>query len=237
MNHSLLKKQILTALLVSVGFCSKPPENKQSVTALFIKGKALIINSAGEHSLKKGDILNSGDVISTGEKSAVIIETGAVSGQLEIQSNSKLKVESSPKGYEFFLEAGNVWVSVNKLSKDQEFKLKTPTTVAGVRGTKFFTFNDGELTGTCHCEGQIEYSNNMSHKSEVNSGDYLVIHKGDKSVTVKEEDFKKAGIKFYGHNHSEMEDSSLGAKNSMTEEEHSKVRQLVAQKFQDLEKK
>lgn len=237
MNHSILKTQILAAMLVSVGFCSRPPENKQSVSVLFIKGKAAAVSTSGERPLKKGDALNSGDVIATGEKSAVIIETGAVSGQLEIQSNSKLKVESSAKGYEFFLETGNVWISVNKLSKDQEFKLKTPTTVAGVRGTKFFTFNDGELTGTCHCEGQIEYSNNMSHKSEVNSGDYLVIHKGDKSVTVKEEDFKKAGIKFYGHNHSEMDDSSLGAKNSMTEEEHSKVRQLVAQKFQDLEKK
>lgn len=237
MNHSFLKKQILAVMLVSASFCSKPPENKQSVSAIFIKGKAAVISSAGEHPLKKGDVLNSGDVISTGEKSAVIIETGSISGQLEIQSNSKLKVESTLKGYEFFLEAGNVWISVNKLSKDQEFKLKTPTTVAGVRGTKFYTFNQGEMTGTCHCEGQIEYSNNMSHKSEVNSGDYLVIHKGDKSITVKEEDFKKAGIKFYGHNHSEMDDSSLGPKNGMTEEEHSKVRQLIAQKFQDLEKK
>ncbi len=226
--------KLATALipLFILAACGKEPVVTDGIITL-VKGSAVIehIDSDGSKKTKParpGEKVFVKDTIVTAAGANVIFNVSGA--QMEIQQNSRFVYERGGEEKIMYLQNGNAWTSVTKMGDKGNFSLRTPTTVAGVRGTKFFTFIEGGMTGTCHCEGKISYKNTLTGKEEVNDGDYLMFYQGQKSVKVTLEDIKKLGIPA-NHNHSELDNGSMGKKNTLTPEQYAKMQNLVVQRF------
>lgn len=229
-----MKSTKLIPLIIFAAACGKEaPQTDGKIT--YVKGTATIEHIDADGSKKSrpaktGDDgkVFPGDTIQTGEDGTVVFEVSGA--QMEIQHNTRFVYEQGGDKKQVYLQHGNAWTSVSKLEGTRAFSLRTPTTVAGVRGTKFFTFTDGKNTGTCHCEGKIAFKNTVSNKEEVNDKDYLMYYRGNKAVKVLVDEIKKMGIPI-GHNHSELDNSSIGKKNNLTPAQLQKMAELVEKKF------
>ena len=109
----------------------------------FIKGSAYLLreNNAEKVKLKVGEILRPGDVIITGKNSVVhiIIQKRGV---LKIRENSQIIVDKlylAQKGEDTGIRviSGKIVAGLQKLGKNDKFRITTSTAVAGVRGTSF----------------------------------------------------------------------------------------------------
>lgn len=67
-----------------------------------------------------------------------------------------LRLSRSPSNYLLSLPHGTLLVAVNKLSSGERFDLNTPSTIAGVRGTKFLIEEKTNVGYVCVCEGVVE---------------------------------------------------------------------------------
>ena len=191
-----------------------------SATLTFIKGEVKVTNGEVETTAKVGDKVLQGNTVSTGEKSVAILAIDDNSSRIELQSNAKIVVETSTaESKKIFLQKGSAWTSVEKLPKNSKYSLHTPTSVAGVRGTKFYTFSFNGIYGTCFCEGKVEYNAKTSVYHQENSEDYVIFTKGDVSALVTQKELAEAGISDPGHHHSVIDNSPLGKKYSLTKEE------------------
>jgi hypothetical protein len=153
---------LLTSLVVS-GFlfaCSKGKEvqttNQVKAAVTFIAGNVKLESNGDRRQLAIGDILTQGDVI--------ITETDATAdlairnfGVVKVGSSTRVKVEAlagdtDAGSAEIGLEKGNIVSIINRKSKDHDYRVVTPTAVAGVRGTIFMTSvendSDGEDSST-----------------------------------------------------------------------------------------
>lgn len=226
-----MKFTIFSLLTIfTLGTACRQASNTAEAYVAFVKGQVNLTRGDKSTALKSGNALLAGDKLTTGAGAAAIIEYRNFQGKLEVQENTSFIFRTGGKSKEVFLENGNIWTQVTKLGKGEDFLLRTPTTVAGVRGTKFFTFYSDNLTGTCHCEGKIEYTNTKTGKSMVNNKDYLVVYKGDKSVILDESDFKLLKLKST-HNHSSLDDSPVGKKDEMTPEEKKRFHAYIEEKL------
>ncbi len=226
-------KYLLT--LASLGIfahCNREPLTTDGLIGL-VKGNALIEHIAADGSKKTrpartNEQVFPGDTIVTGENSTVLFQvTGAA---MEVQQNTRFVYERSGDDKQVYLQGGNAWTSVQPLEGNRKFTLRTPNTVAGVRGTKFFTFTDGNNTGTCHCEGKISFKNLATGKDEVNDRDYVMYYRGSKSVKVTAEELRKAGVPV-AHNHSEIDNSAVGKKNNLTPAQMQTMQRYVDGRF------
>lgn len=206
--------------------CGKSQTSRTKGAIAFVKGDVSV--QRGEQQLKatvSQEIL-SGDTIVTGTKSVVTLVFGENSTVIEIQSDSRFQVREESDEKSFFQDKGSSWILTNKLLKGEKMSLHTPTTTAGVRGTKFYTSVYGDMTFTCHCEGQIELENRQNHAKKINDADYLSVAKGEKTIYITPSDFQKSNIP-YVHNHSEIENSPLGEPNKMTVEQFQVIYELA----------
>lgn len=222
---------LLIPLLIFVA-CEKAPTVTDGFIT-YVKGTASIEHIEADGSKKTkaarpGEKVFIGDTIVTADATSLIFEVSGA--QMEIQKNSRFVYERGGEDKVMYLQSGNAWTSVKKMGERGKFSLRTPTTVAGVRGTKFFTFIEGGMTGTCHCEGKISFKNTVSGKEEVNDGDYLMFYQGQKSVKVTLADIRKLGITA-NHDHSELETGSMGKKNNMTPAQIAKLQDHVVKSF------
>lgn len=227
-----MKKILLIIPLILVAYCEKAPPLTDSRVA-FVRGTAVIEHIEADGSkksrpAKQDEKVYVGDAVVTSDAGTVVLEVSAAT--IEIQKNSRFVYERGGDDKQVYLQSGNAWTSVQKLQGTSKFSLRTPTTVAGVRGTKFFTFTDGKNTGTCHCEGKIALTNTASGKEEVNDGDYLEYYRGNKAIKVGVADIRKMGIPI-AHNHSELDNSTIGKKDTLTPAQWAKINDYVEKKF------
>jgi hypothetical protein len=229
-------KQLTTyAFLIALGIiisCS-PKQISQTGVITFLKGNATLAKEKEKISLKVGDEVKSGDLIETGMASTVIVSFVGGESEAEIQSNSKFLIESyTEKKANLEILNGNVWFRVNQKNQ-KDFNLANPTAVAGVRGTKFFTFQvDKDTFGTCHCEGKVHYTIKSSHLANDNEKDYMIVVRNGKSIIIEPEEFKQMFPgRTTGHDHSEIENSSLGKAQSFTNEERKILFNKIESKF------
>jgi len=96
-----------------------------------------------------GDLIKENDAIITAENSFCDIKIGESIIRIKSLSNVKIStlfksgdIENTTLG----LDAGKMLCKPKKLLKDENFFVKTPTAVAGVRGTQFTVETDKELT-------------------------------------------------------------------------------------------
>jgi len=219
-------------LVFIAAFCGKEtPQTDGSIT--YLKGTAVIEHIEADGSkktiaAKTGEKVFVGDTVVTADASIAVFEVNGA--QMEIQQNTRFVYSKGGTEKEVYLQGGNVWTSVSKLEANHKFTLRTPTTVAGVRGTKFFTFTDGKNTGACHCEGKVSTKNSTTGKEEVNDADYLMYYRGAKSIKVTVDEIKKLGIPA-GHNHSDMDNSTIGKKNNLAPAQLAQLAAYVDKKF------
>lgn len=225
---------VLVGLIVLSFHCKENKSDQIKGRIAFLKGEISV--QRGEQKFKaivSQEILN-GDVILTGPKSVATLVFGENSTVIEIQSDSKFQVKESSDEKNFFQDKGSSWILTNKLLKGEKMNLHTPTTTAGVRGTKFYTSVYGDMTFTCHCEGRIELENHQNHSKKINDADYLSVAKGDKTIYITPSDLQKLNVP-YLHNHSEIENSLVGAQNKMTPEQFQIIYELAKKKLESIE--
>jgi hypothetical protein len=232
-----MKQLLLIILTLGLFFCGKKEEQKVSSkgTVKFAVGDVSIVTKGTKTPAKKGDGVAEGDSILTGAKSAAVIDFERNAGSVEIQQNSEFVISKfNAKEQELISKSGSFWLDAKKLNKDTNFQVIMPTSVAGIRGTKLYSFEIKEagITGVCHCQGAVDFKENSSNYSGSHDSDYLVMTKAGKTVVLTPEDFKKIGITSDGnHNHSMLDDSPLGKKADQNTENAKKIGELVAKKF------
>jgi hypothetical protein len=142
MNKLLIS--LLCLILMSPFMCVKESEDDYSAIIFYI-GEVKKNNKAAEI----GDIILQNDIISTGIQSSCDIKIGGSIIRVKEKSNVKLSELYRKDDVEkttVDLDIGKLLCKAKKLSKSENFLVKTPTAVAGVRGTKFTVEADAQKT-------------------------------------------------------------------------------------------
>ena len=126
---------------------------------------------------KTGDVLPAGSLISTGFKSTAILKTE--SATLTVKPVTRLSLEELVKSEgttktQMFLMAGRVKAEVTpKEGEKAEFKIKSPTATASVRGTGFDF--DGQNLLVDHGAVQLEADSGLGVPQMVASGEFSTV--------------------------------------------------------------
>lgn len=138
-----------------------PSQGKSSLTGVILFAVGDV--KSGGKKLKSGDVVSENDVILTGKKSTCDLQLKESEAGIVVRMKSesvfelKTRVVKDQATASPVIKAGNVLVNVSgKLKTNENFQIVTPTTVAGVRGTKFEVnvLEDGSTTVTVS-EGSV----------------------------------------------------------------------------------
>lgn len=141
----------LLVILISAGIvaagCKKEDPDK-TVKVYSIIGDVTITGTAGEKQAAVGDLLLAGDSVRTGENSMADILYGTA-GVIRIQPGSSVAIatlmDQTTGDTQLDMPAGRMNVTLAKLKKG-DFRVKTGTAVAAVRGTTFRITADDKAT-------------------------------------------------------------------------------------------
>lgn len=151
MTKTLLSGLFLPALLflIAVGagasLAADVPDGKVADLSgvVYFKGKGLLAWSIAA----KGHELNDGDAVKTGSdgRAQLLFSDGTklmLGNETEIEI-TKFLIKGKNRAAVFSLSTGKVRAVVRKFSGKSDVRVKTPTAVAGVRGTDFIVMNQG----------------------------------------------------------------------------------------------
>ncbi len=230
---------LVLILLVAVSACSRPQTGGPNVGLVtFLSGSAQLVRNGREVPLKMQDRFGPGDVIRTGPQGIVVALLSNKEAEIEIQPNAEFRIEEySATSKKLALEKGNLWLRVNRRAKGEDFTLRSPTAIAGVRGTKFYTFQFQDsrgrtYNGVCHCEGQVDFKTQSGRAyNAVHDGDQLVLVRDGKTILITAPELKFMGPAA-NHQHSALADSPLGPRAvQMTPAQQMAFLELVERKF------
>jgi ferric-dicitrate binding protein FerR (iron transport regulator) len=128
---------------------------------LYTAGSVQVETSGKRREVKKGAEISPGDAILTGSGALAIIALDDGS-RIKLRENSKVVLEQADdKGSRIYLDIGGVFAKIKKLTAGRQFKVRTHSAVAAVRGTEFFTAygrktRRGHDMWACVNEGAIE---------------------------------------------------------------------------------
>ncbi len=119
----------------------KPVQIRAAIT--FVKGSAFIERNGERQPAQLNAVLQQADTLIT-EKSASVEMVMQGYGAIKIGPQSKLEMLSLAKSgsqasAELKLQHGKVASFINRQDRNSKYKIVTPTAIAGVRGTAFFT--------------------------------------------------------------------------------------------------
>lgn len=148
----------LALTLCSLVLISQENQDKESVVS-FLTGKVQVqkLAKGAWITLKQGDKVGEGDVISTGNGSKItLLYKGS---EFKVLPNTKLKLTTlynDSKDGKLEVLSGFAWFKILNL-KGKKFEVFTPTSTAGVRGTSFSAFHDAKSKDSsfCTCEGKV----------------------------------------------------------------------------------
>ncbi|MEI7014213.1 FecR family protein [Leptospira licerasiae] len=217
--------------LISILFsCTKKETNVSKGVITFVVGSVTLERGSEKSKAEINKEIQNGDILVTDEGGTATIAFGENVSLLEIQSGSRFRFDDINSDKKFFQEKGRSWILSNKLVKGEGLSLGTPTTTAGVRGTKFYTSIVDDMTFICHCQGKVELENSADHSKMIPTSDYLTVTKGTKTIVIDKNDLLKIGIP-YVHNHSEVTNSSVGERTNMKLEDFLKIQDLAKKKL------
>jgi ferric-dicitrate binding protein FerR (iron transport regulator) len=137
-----MRTTALTVLLAAAALCAPeafaitPPAR-----LVFVSGDVTVESKSGGRLGKTGAALADGDAVSTAAGAAAVVEL-ADGSRLKLRESSRLVLTlpavRSPVT-EILLSMGSVFAKVTKRRLGEEFRVRTPSAVAAVRGTEFFT--------------------------------------------------------------------------------------------------
>lgn len=180
-----------------------PSQGKSSLTGVILFAVGDV--KSGGKKLKSGDVVSENDVILTGKKSTCDLQLKESEAGIVVRMKSesvfelKTRVVKDQATASPVIKAGNVLVNVSgKLKTNENFQIVTPTTVAGVRGTKFEVnvLEDGSTTVTVS-EGSVATKMRLSEiddlPTDVQQKSKLVISVND--LLDSKEEILEAGQK------------------------------------------
>lgn len=193
-----ITKKALTVLLLL--FVSILPTFALEGEVISVSGKVEIDSPAGWVSLKEGDVVETGYVISTGFRSKAVIK---VAGSLmTVDALTRLTLEqlnesSDAHSSEVFLDLGSISANVKKAeNKRVNFQVNTPVATASVRGTEFamglnsLTVIDGAVSYVAKKNDKKVASNVVEEEEEESEdtaegesgGQEMIVSKGNTST-------------------------------------------------------
>lgn len=152
----------------------------------YVRGEVTIVSQGKSTTAQKDSSIKSGDTVKTSAKSLAIMvmEDGVV---FKMNPKSDLSIPEKDDN-SVTLNSGSVFSKVSKQKPNQQFKLRTPSAVIGVRGTEFFTsYGQTEDKKSdiwmCVNEGSVEVTSSKEKDPVVvKQGEGVVIPSG-KGVT------------------------------------------------------
>jgi hypothetical protein len=158
------------------------------VTALAAASAAAAPAPAGEIAYLEGEVtvdrvparigqpVPSGAVVQTGPASVCEITWGN-RNIIQIQENTRAVLGTARVTPGIDLQRGSVAAVLNKLamiSGRDSFRIRTPSAVAGVRGTTFFVkVEDEATTYVCACNGSIDVTRGLARQAELASSAHM----------------------------------------------------------------
>ena len=179
---------ILSALILGVLLTAFIPlmAKRNDAFVLRMIGAARVKAPGGRWKpMKLHQKIKNGWTIETSSNSRVVLFYKGT--QVRLASKTRIKIGNLTnlnKPAEISLKKGFSWYKVNK----RKFRVKTPTAVASVRGTKFAVFHTKKGTGTCVCEGVINTSSGAGQGTDAKAGHS---HSYNKKGKLKKHDYTK----------------------------------------------
>lgn len=159
---------IVLCLLLAVGFSvGVMAADKQSFAKLTkIEGNVLIKRGGGERKFRaiNGMKIRENDtLITSGNGSVVVIFANGnktvVGKDTEISFEKIRKSSKGKNKVSLFVKCGNLFNDIKKkLTKGEKFEVRTPNSIAGVRGTQFYVIADENGTKVIVLKGVVSMS-------------------------------------------------------------------------------
>lgn len=96
---------------------------------------------------------------------------------IQVQQNTTVVLQTARLAPGLLLREGSIAAVLNKLegiSGRDDFRVRTPSAVAGVRGTVFFVMvEDAANTYVCACNGTVDVSRGARREAELASGQHM----------------------------------------------------------------
>jgi hypothetical protein len=190
-----MKKIITSSLCLIMAFtltCTKKTEDDYSKIIFYI-GDVKKNNAVPE----VGELVLQNDKITTGIQSSCDIKIGGSIIRVKEKSSITLSELSKKDDLEkttVGLQVGKLLCKAKKLTKDEKFLIKTPTAVAGVRGTKFTVEADTQKTSRIKVfDGEVKVIKRVKQlESEIETiMETAPAVAEEQKVIVTEEDVKK----------------------------------------------
>lgn len=151
----------------NIGFALSYPLRADQGVLEYFDGEVTVVRSEDEFFADFGEPLEQGDLVITGPDTVAVIQLNS-RAQVKLRENTKLWIDSLvEQASQVSLDTGGVFAKVTRVAGiaagAEEFKVRTPTVVAGVRGTEFFvaygrTVEEEPDLWLCVNEGSVEVS-------------------------------------------------------------------------------
>ncbi|MBN2010107.1 FecR domain-containing protein [candidate division KSB1 bacterium] len=188
---------IIVCLLTLTGMTGE--QGKDIAIVLKATGQVQLkqANAASFTKAERGEHVNSGDVIQTGADGFAAVMFTDDKSLIKVRQNSTLTIsgnrEQSTIAKRLNFPVGEMWLKVSK--QNSELKVETPSGVAAVKGTEFYTIVDNKGNTTLHgIEGKVELQNELGE---------VFVTKGTTGLVTKEKPPTK-------HNSAEVEIPTWG---------------------------
>ncbi len=180
----------LVVLLALVG-CKKEEKkavkSERAAVVTFVKGTEARIDREGSGiAVKPGEFVFVKDVLVTGAKSNIDLQLSEdrvvkISEKSRVEISEMLATIDGATNDSLNLVAGGIYSKVGKLSKGSSFSVRTPTAVAGVRGTEFYVESDEQGQSSISVTGgKVEVESVTGEKSVVEEGQKAEVKKDGK---------------------------------------------------------
>ena len=180
---------ILTAAIMLMALQPARAEFKPSQAKItFMKGKVEVQRKGSQvpvPAVMKMTVYP-GDMISTddGSEAELKLSDGSI---LKLKDKGRLEIERMERQKKplttinsFRLAAGKILGSIRKLSsKESKFTVSTPTAVAGIRGTVFGVFVEGDSTELNVLKGEVAIQGDAGNEVLVKDKMMITVAKGD----------------------------------------------------------
>jgi ferric-dicitrate binding protein FerR (iron transport regulator) len=173
-----------------VGFTPVVHAAAPGATLEFASGPVTVDGKSGPHAGTKGEPLVSGDSVATGVGATAVV--ALVDGsKLKLRASSRLVLalpDEKNSLTDILLEFGSLFAKVTRRLARSQFRVRTPTAVAAVRGTQFFTAygrahgKDSDVW-VCVNEGVVDVNTTAAEKMLAVPAGKGVLIKGGKDLT------------------------------------------------------
>ncbi len=169
---------LVTAIIILITGCGIDKKILQNATVIFSVGKVQTVDQSGtERAVTQGDTLTIGTYVKTGNNSQCAVQVGD-SAIVKIMDSTTIMVEQlfTDGINTLYLKKGKILSKVKKLRKDNQFNIKTETSLAAVRGTTFSVSYYPGKNIVAVSKGRVEVTRIEKKEGEIaESGDAIVI--------------------------------------------------------------